>query len=293
MSKFSIKDLEQLSGIKAHTIRIWEQRYDLVQPERSDTNIRSYDDDALKLILNVAMLNNHGYKISKIAKMSAHEMQQEVLAITEERTNADDQIQALTIAMVDMDEERFEKILSSNAIKIGFEQTMLKIIHPFLIRIGILWQTGSINPAQEHFITNLIRQKLIVAIDSKYVTPNAKTKKYILFLPEGELHELSLLFADLIVKSRNNRSIYLGQSLPIQDLQSAYQTYQPDYILSIITSTPGSSDIQAYVNKLSSLFPKCTILLSGYQVMSQDIQTPHNIKIFNNPEDLMAIASQA
>ena len=117
MANYSIKDLEHLSGIKAHTLRIWEQRYALIEPSRTDTNIRFYDQEDLKLVLNVSLLKDNGYKISKIAKMSAHEMQQEVLAITEQRTNPDDQIQALTIAMVDMDEERFEKILSSNTIK--------------------------------------------------------------------------------------------------------------------------------------------------------------------------------
>lgn len=292
MSKFSIKNLEELSGIKAHTIRIWEQRYNLFSPERSETNIRSYDDDALKLLLNVALLNNHGMKISKISKMSKSEMQQHILTYTEEVSSFDDQIQALTLAMIEIDEERFEKILSQNTLKLGLEKTMIKVIYPFLIKIGVLWQTGSVNPAQEHFISNLIRQKLIVAIDGRSDTPNAESKKFILFLPEGELHEISLLFADLIIKSRKHKSIYLGQSLPFQDLSTVYEHCQPDYIVSIITSTPGPPHIQQYVDKLAQSFPQSIILLSGYQVVSQDIKCAKNVKIFNRPEELIEIASQ-
>lgn len=290
MSKFSIKDLEQLSGVKAHTIRIWEQRYQLFNPDRTETNIRTYDDEALKLLLNVALLNNHGVKISKIAKMSVSEMQESIIEITEAVSNFDDQIQALTIAMIDLNEERFEKILSLNTLKMGFEKTMMNVIYPFLIKIGILWQTDAVNPAQEHFITNLIRQKLIVAIDGRYEKPPTDAKKFLLFLPEGEVHELSLLFADLIVKSRKNKSVYLGQSLPFQDLISVYEFYKPDYILSIITSTPGPSDIQLFVDKLSESFPASEILLSGYQIVSQDIKCAPNVRIFTRPEELAAIS---
>ncbi|MDX5478997.1 MAG: MerR family transcriptional regulator, partial [Cyclobacteriaceae bacterium] len=167
MSTYSIKDLEQLSGIKAHTLRIWEQRYSLLSPKRTDTNIRYYDDEDLKLILNVALLNDNGIKISKIASMSSEEMREQVVKMTEKSLTHDDQIHALTICMIEMDEERFDKVLSTNILKIGFEQTMMNIIYPFMSKIGVLWQTGAINPAQEHFISNLVRQKLIVAIDGQ------------------------------------------------------------------------------------------------------------------------------
>ncbi|MFY0599573.1 MAG: MerR family transcriptional regulator [Cyclobacteriaceae bacterium] len=290
MSRFSIKDLEQLSGIKAHTIRIWEQRYQIIKPHRTETNIRFYDDEALKLILNVSLLNAHGFKISKIAKMNDGEMQREVMSITEENSNFDDQIHALTIAMIDLNEVRFEKVLSSNVLKIGFEDTMLKIIYPFLSKIGILWQTGAVNPAQEHFISNLIRQKLIVAIDGQYEPPAASAKKFLLYLPEGELHEISLLFSDLIIRSRKNKSIYLGQSLPVNDVKSVYEYYNPDYVLTVLTSIPGSSEIQNYVDSLSSIFSKSTLLISGMQVMGQDIIPPQKTKILIRPDQLIEIA---
>ncbi len=194
MSSYSIKDLEQLSGIKAHTLRIWEQRYNFIIPKRTDTNIRYYDDKDLKLILNVSLLRENGYKISKIADMDQEQIAGAVLEITEKNFSFSDQIHSLVLAMIDLDEERFEKIMSTNILQTGFENTMLSIIFPFLSKIGVLWQTGSITPAQEHFISNLIRQKLIVAIDGCYVPSKEINNKYLLFLPEGELHEISLLF---------------------------------------------------------------------------------------------------
>lgn len=292
MSTFSIKDLEHLSGIKAHTIRIWEQRYELVNPKRTDTNIRFYDDKDLKLILNVSLLKENGHKISKIAQMSEGEMQREVLSLTETNLRYPDQIHALTICMVDMDEDRFEKIMSTNILKLGFEKTMLNIIYPFLSKIGVLWQTGAINPAQEHFISNLVRQKLIVAIDNQYVSSTIQSKKYVLFLPEGELHEISLLFADYLIKSRQNRSIYLGQSLPFNDLVDVCGIHNPDYLITVITSTPGVSQIQKYVNKLASHFPDKKILLSGFQVVGQDLSLPKNVSVFNRINDLVEFVEE-
>ncbi|MEQ8688798.1 MAG: MerR family transcriptional regulator [Imperialibacter sp.] len=292
MSNYSIKDLEHLSGIKAHTIRIWEQRYNFIKPSRSETNIRSYDDLDLKLILNVSLLKDNGFKISHIADMSSQEIAEEVLLLTEKHLRFPEQIHALTLAMIDMDEDRFEKIMSSNILKLGFEKTMLNIVYPFLSKIGVLWQTGSITPAQEHFISNLIRQKLIVAIDGQYSSEYTNAKKYLLYLPEGELHELSLLFADYVIRSRHNKSIYLGQSLPLQDLVSVYNLHKPKFILSILTSVPGIDQVQGYVDKLSGLFPESTILLSGYQVIGQDIQTPDNVIIFTRSEQITSFVEE-
>lgn len=292
MSTFSIRDLEHLSGIKAHTLRIWEQRYGFLSPKRTDTNIRFYDDQDLKLILNVALLKDNGFKISKIAEMSQGEMQREVLRLTERNMRYPEQIHALTICMVDMDEERFEKIISTSILKLGFEQTIMNVVYPFLSKIGILWQTGAINPAQEHFISNLVRQKIIVAIDGQYTTPVEKSKKYVLYLPEGELHELSLLFAAYLIKSRRNKAIYLGQSLPLVDLEAVCHLHQPDYILSILTTMPGPGEIQHYVNTLSRKFPDSQILLTGFQVIGQDVHCPSNVRIFSRLEQLIALVEE-
>jgi DNA-binding transcriptional MerR regulator len=293
MSVYSIKDLEHLSGIKAHTLRIWEQRYSIISPKRTDTNIRLYDDIDLKLVLNISLLKDHGFKISEIAKMSAHDMNQEIMAITEKKLNYPDQIQALTVSMIDLDEDRFEKIISTNILQQGFEQTMINIIYPFLTKIGMLWQTGAINPAQEHFISNLIRQKVIVAIDGQLPTRKENSKKYMLYLPEGELHELSLLFANYILRARQNRVVYLGQSLPFQDLHAAFQVHKPDYIFTILTSVPSQNDVQPYIDKLACKFSDTKILITGYQAVSQDIIVPDNVTIIKTIPQLINFAEES
>lgn len=292
MSNYSIRDLEQLSGIKAHTLRIWEQRYDILKPDRTDTNIRTYDDKDLKLVLNIALLKDHGYKISEISKMEADEMSKEVMMISDNQLNYPDQIHALTISMLDLDEERFEKIVSTNTLQFGFENMMVNIIYPFLSRIGTLWITGSIGPAQEHFISNLIRQKLIVAIDGQLPSLRQGAKRYLLYLPEGEMHELSLLFGNYIVRSRQNKVIYLGQSLPFNELAFACNIHKPDYIFSVITSVPGQDEIQRYVYRLAKEFPDTKILLTGYQVVGQDIDCPDNVEIITQIRQLMEIAAE-
>jgi DNA-binding transcriptional MerR regulator len=287
MSNYSIRDLEQLSGIKAHTLRIWEQRYNIIQPKRTDTNIRMYDDHDLKLVLNISLLKDHGFKISEISKLPLEEMAKEVIAISDKKLNYPDQIHALTISMIDLDEERFEKIISTNFLQFGFENTMLNIIYPFLSRVGTLWMTGSIGPAQEHFMSNLIRQKVIVAIDGQVIKHRPDVKKFLLYLPEGELHEIGLLFATYVIRSRNHKVIYLGQTLPFNELVFAHEVHKPDFIFSILTSVPANEEVQPYVDRLCSQFPETQILLTGYQVVGQDIQTGPNAAIINKTEDLV------
>ncbi len=290
MSNYSIKDLEQLSGIKAHTLRIWEQRHNLLNPKRTDTNIRFYDDEDLKLILNVAMLNNHGIKISKIAAMSVAEISEEIIRLTDQSVDHNDQIQALTICMIEMDEDRFEKILSTNIIKLGFEDTILKVVYPFLTRIGVLWLTGAITPAQEHFISNLIRQKLIVAIDGE--VGNSLGKTFMLFLPEGELHEISLLFSSYLIKKHGHKVIYLGQNTPNADLVSVYKMQKPDYLLTVITSSPPGEKVQEYINMLGSEFPNSKVFVSGLQATEQKLTIPSNISILAYAKEIKTFLVQ-
>lgn len=284
MSTYSIKDLEQLSGIKAHTLRIWEQRYNLLSPKRTDTNIRFYDDDDLKLILNVALLNDNGFKISKIVSMEREEMRDEVMRLTERSLTHDDQIHALTISMIEMDEERFDKILSTNILKLGFEQTMMNIIYPFMSKIGVLWQTGAINPAQEHFISNLVRQKLIVAIDGQIHTNTGK--KFLLFLPEGELHEVSILFASFLIKNKGHKVIYLGQNTPTEDLNQVYDIHNPEFLLTVITTSPSSEFAQDYINGLADRFKESQLVVTGYQVIGQDLKFHTNVRQLNYIRDI-------
>jgi DNA-binding transcriptional MerR regulator len=292
VGSYSIRDLEHLSGIKAHTLRIWEQRYNFISPGRSDTNIRFYTDDDLRLILNISLLKDNGFRISRIAEMSEKEMQEEVLKLTEKHLRHPNQIHALTIAMVDMDEERFEKILNTCILQMGFERTIINVVYPFLSRIGVLWQTGSINPANEHFMSHLIRQKIIVAIDGQVLTSTADSKTFLLFLPEGELHEITLLFSNYIIRSRGFRVIYLGQNMPLRDLETVKKLKNPEFVLSIITSSPDSSQIQEYVLKLGSMFEGSKLLLSGYQVIGQDLDLTENTILLPNLQNLIDFVDQ-
>lgn len=287
MSTYSIKDLEQLSGIKAHTLRIWEQRYHFMAPKRTETNIRYYDSEDLKLVLNIALLKDNGYKISKIATLGRERMHEEVLRITEKNLRYPDQINALLLAMIDLDENRFEKVMASNVLKLGFESTVLNVVYPFLSKIGVLWQTGAVNPAQEHFVSNLIRQKMIVAIDGLYVSNQDNIRKYLLYLPEGELHELTLLFTSYLIKVRHNRVIYFGQNLPFSDLATIYDIHRPEFIVTVITTSPPAHQMQEYVDQLAATFPEASILLSGYQVISQDVSLPPNVRVFHRIEHII------
>lgn len=286
--QYSIKDLENLSGIKAHTLRIWEQRYGILHPERTDTNIRYYTDDDLKRLLNISVLNHNGIKISHIAQMTDAEINDEVLSLTDSEPKYENQLEILNICMVEMDEERFEKVLSANILRLGFEQTMVHIIFPFLERVGILWMTGSITPAQEHFISNMIRQKLIVAIDGQVQANASHDRTYLLFCPEGEFHELGLLFMNYLVRSRQCRSVYLGASVPLKDLETVYEAHQPTYLFCYITSTPVGKRLQDYINTLAEHFPKAEILVAGKRFTERNFNYPANVHYI--PDVVRAIA---
>jgi methanogenic corrinoid protein MtbC1 len=192
--------------------------------------------------------------------------------------------------MIDLDEERFEKVISTSFLQYGFESSMIHIIYPFLARIGTLWLSGSIGPAQEHFITYLIRQKMIVAIDGQVVKANENSKKFVLFLPEGETHELGLLFGNYILRARNHKVIYLGQSLPFEELEFVVNLHSPDYILSAITSVPGPDDIYTYLKKLGTTFDAQKILITGHSVIGQCFDLPSNMDVISNVNQLIELA---
>lgn len=281
MGKYSIKELEQLSGIKAHTIRIWEKRHQLVTPKRTATNIRYYSDDDLKKIINVSLLNNHGVKISKIVDLSIEEISQKVADLAAVTENTELYIDQLVLSMIDMEEEQFEKTLASLILKFGFERTILEIVYPFLQKIGVLWLTNNISPAQEHFISHLIRQKLIVAIDSIPLATKT-SRRVLLYLPENELHELGLLFYYYICKKEGFRTYYLGQSVPYKDLKSVYEAHQPNIIVSSFTTVPQANSVDAYLDKLATDFPNASIFVSGY-VLKKLKNTPRsNVHLFSN-----------
>ncbi len=287
MSQYSIKEIEQLSGIKAHTLRVWEQRYNFIKPKRTHSNIRYYDGEDLKLVLNISFLKDSGYKLSKICNMSSDDLKMEVKGLMGKKIGYSDKMQGLTIALLELDEDRFEKIISTNILHVGFESTMINLILPFFNKVGILWQTGTISPAQEHFFSNLVRQKLIVAIDGLMSNADNFKNKYLLFLPENECHELGLLLASYIIKSRNNKVIYIGQNAPIKDLVKINENHSPDFILTILTTSPSNSDVQKYSELLSASFASATILLSGNQISNLKMDLPNNVILISKFQDLI------
>jgi DNA-binding transcriptional MerR regulator len=282
MAHYSIKELETLSGIKAHTLRIWEKRHNILRPRRTETNIRYYTDEDLRRIINVSLLNNSGIKISVIAGMSPDQIHAKVLEISDTQTDADTQIEGLVLAMLSLNEERFEQALAKQVLRFGFERTIVEIVYPFLERIGVLWQTGNISPAQEHFISNLVRQKLIVAIDGLPLA--AEGKSAILFLPEHELHELGLLFYHYLVRKQGIRTFYLGQAVPHADLKSVFQTYAPDFLITCLTSqVPGG--VEAYLNRLCGDFRGAQILVGGVQALLPEIP-PAGVRFIRKSLDI-------
>jgi len=284
---YSIKDLEKLCGIKAHTIRIWEQRYGIVLPKRSKTNIRYYQDADLKRLLNVALLNRNGIKISKIAKMTPDEISGKVSAIAEINFEYGTQLDALTLSMIEMDELKFDRIVSANIRQLGFERTMLEVIHPFLDKLGVLWLTGSLKPVQENFMSYLIRQKIISAIDQEPFASGYHQPTFLLYLPERETQELNLLFMHYLLKARRFKVVYLGKNVSLLDLQDAYGICKPNYIFTMITETYSKRPVQNYVNELSNQFPETKILLSGYQVVAQNVPSTDSVSIFPNLTELV------
>lgn len=265
MGRYSISEIEKLSGVRAQTIRMWEKRYALrfLSKKRTETNIRFYDDDDLKYLMNIAFLTMNGVRISKAAEMEKEEINAKVNEINRTNTSEAVEISALIVAMTDFDEVRFEKQVTSCMLKYGVESTMEKIIYPFLEKIGIMWQTGSINPAQEHFISNLVRQKLLVATDGLPAPDFRQTRRYLLFLPEGELHEIGLLFANYTIRSKNLHTLYLGQSVPVRDLIATNEYYKADFLFTIITSALRGEELMSYIMQIASRFPKTSILMSG------------------------------
>jgi DNA-binding transcriptional MerR regulator len=284
---YSIKDLEKLSGIKAHTLRVWEQRYDIIHPHRTKTNIRYYLDDDLKFILNIALLNKNGIKISKIAQMSREEIAEKVAAISEINFEYGTQLDALTISMIEMDEYKFDRIIRTNIQQLGFERTMLEIIYPFLDKLSVLWLTGSINPVQENFMSYLIRQKIVVAIDNEPLVNGKDGNRFLIYLPEGEKQELSMLFMHYLLKSRGNHVIYVGQDITLTDLKDASNIYKPDYIFTMITETFSKEPLQQYIDRLAENLPDSQLLLSGYQVVTQAVKLPQKVKVLGSLDQTM------
>lgn len=286
MNAFTIKDLENLSGIKAHTIRIWEQRYSFLKPQRTDTNIRYYSNTELRIILNISLLNKYGYKISHIDRMSESEMREKIISLTQAEAQQEKTINDLIQCMADLDLDAFEQILDSFIHARGIEKAITLIIFPFLERIGILWVTNHINPAQEHLVSNVIRQKLISGINS--TTTHLKVNKSVLlFLPEGEHHELGLLFVHYLLKSRGAKVYYVGANVPLQDIDFVVQLKNPDIIYTHLTSIGQNFNFERYISRFAQRISFRQMVISGQVIQFYKKKTPENVLLKRNLHEVM------
>jgi len=291
--EFSIKDLENLSGIKAHTIRIWEKRYNLFQPKRTDTNIRFYTTESLQKILNVAFLNNYGYKISKISLLKNDEISKLVNEISSKDLQLNSPaINSFKLAMITFNENLFHKtyndLIKLNSFKEIFYNTFLPLLH----HIGLLWQTETITPAHEHFISTLIKQKLLKSIEkTNEVEQNKLERTFVLFLPENEIHEIGLMLINYELKNRGYQTVFLGQSIPLESLKDLMSLYDNITFISYFTIKPEKEDIQNYLETFNQTIIHNTpnkLYILGNMVKSLELnKLPKNMSAFNTIEDLV------
>lgn len=291
-SKFSIKDLENLSGIKAHTIRIWEKRYGLLEPDRTDTNIRTYDLTALQKILNVSYLRNVGIKISAIASLSSEEIEKQVRNFAEKNNRNDHAIQELKLAMVNFDQNMFQRVYQTSLDEYGFSGVFYNLFVPFLEELGFLWQSKTINLAHEHFISHLIKQKVLVNLEKlQYQESVQKDKVFILFMPENEMHDLGLLFLNYELLKKGCNTIYLGASMMLESLpffknKEAVPTY-----ITYITVQPVEKQLPSFLKQFERKVKQnddVELWILGQlaqKIKEKDLR--ENQKVFNGISDLM------
>lgn len=285
MTLYSIKDLEYLSGIKAHTIRIWEKRYHLLDPNRTDTNIRSYSDHDVRRILNVALLIKNGYKISNVAAFDEPKLQAEVLRINRNLTDPEKNIDQLLFHAVNLDTFGFEQLLDKIIGEFGFSKTIHQVIFPFFERIGILWQAGSIFTAHEHFVSNLVRNRLIR--ETGKFERNESAQTVLFFLRENEWHELSLLYFNFLAAQAGLRCVYLGQSLPFEDLSNLLINSEFDFVCTSFIQAIEKPELEQYLANLSLVFNRNKILIAGRQVTIHKPKLPSNVLLIKNSSDFI------
>lgn len=288
MAVYSISDLEKLTGIKAATLRAWEQRYGIVKPRRTETNIRYYLDEDLRELLNIALLNKNGLRISKIARMREEERAERVAAISSIQVSPDTQLDTLTLSTVELDEFKFSHIVDTNIRQRGFEETMLEVIYPFLDKIGVLYFTGSITPVQEAFISNLIRRKLIAAIDALPTPEPDHGPGFCLYLPAGERQELSLLFIEYLLRKRRFPTAYLGGDVSTSDLIDVVARRPVCYFFTIFSNTFVHEPVEQHVQAVIEGCPDSTLLLTGYQASIHDFGDTEQVKVLNGLDALLS-----
>jgi DNA-binding transcriptional MerR regulator len=282
MVAYSIKDLENLSGVKAHTLRIWEKRYGIITPERTSTNIRYYKEEDLQKILNISLLNRKGFKISKIAELSNEELKAKVAELTEVGTAFEDQLDSLMLAMFDLEESKFNLILNHQIDSKGFEATMDDVVYPLLDKLSNMWLAGSIKSVHENFVVGIIRRKIIMAIENQKERENRDGKRFLLYLPEFETHELSLLFLHYVLLKQGIRVLNLGTNVSIYDVIDAYHIYRAEYIFTIFNDSFSEAPLQPYLDELIRNCPESQILISGFQTTVQKLERNPRLRVLNS-----------
>lgn len=279
---YSIKDLEKLCGIKAHTLRIWEKRYGIINPKRTEKNVRYFLDDDLKHILNIALLNRNGHKISKIAEMQREEISKAVKKFSaQEYISEKDEVEAIMIAILEMDERTCNVILNRSIDAKGFENCIDELIYPLLDKLGVMWISGSLRPIHESFIRTILKNKVCSEID-RLKTPDVIKSKFLIYLPEEQEHELSLLFLEFILKNNGASVMNIGKNININDLIDACEIYKPDFAFTIISDKLKDESLQSYVDFLSRHLPGLTHLFTGFQFVKQDVRLSPNCKYVEN-----------
>lgn len=285
---YSIKYLETISGIKAHTIRIWEKRYKLLVPKRTETNIRYYDDQDLKKILNVSTLIDTGYKISEISRLTEPQINQELKKCLENKEDGINLesvlINELIVASLSFDKYHFEKTFNTGILKLGMQNTIEKVLFPTLNKIGVLWQAEEINPAQEHFFSSLVKQKLFSAIDA-IQEPESSTVKCILYLPEDEDHEIGLLYFNYLLLKGGYKTIYLGTRMPLINIVESEKETKPTHVIFFIIKLLPFDEVEKYIKELSKNMPSQIIILCGNYEYKNNIKFPSNVKFLSSPAE--------
>lgn len=288
---FSIRDLENLSGIKAHTIRIWEKRYNLLSPERTSTNIRTYSLASLQKLLNVTLLYNNGYKISKIAKIPEAEIPQVVRELVAKNSTKSHALNAFKLSMINFDLAMFQRTYNNLLVDRSFRDIFWEVFIPLLNELGLLWQTDTISPAHEHFITNLIKQKIYTSTEKiQTIEPSKKDKVFVLFLPENEIHEIGLLFINYEIILRGYKTVYLGQTMPLENLVDLKKYYTNLHFLSYFTVVPTKDRMEQYIKDFKEVVNfdgKSHLWVLGRQTQYvKTEQLPPQIKTFQSVEQL-------
>lgn len=289
--RYSIRDLERLTGIKAHTIRMWEKRYAVIHPQRTQTNIRYYTDSDLQKLLNISILNHNGLKISQIADLSEEEIVKEVSKISDIQGQVDADINKMIMAAIELHEEQFDRVLNSCLLKLGFEKTFCEIIFPLFEKLSVMWQIGRINACQERFITNLVRQKLLVATDGLSGSIDESKGLFLLFMPAGHENEIGLLFANYLLRKNKYQVVYLGPGVPYQHLSRMQNTDRYDSLLVSLNHAVEPRELQSYIQQLRVIFPNQSIHLT-INKNQETIVAPEGVNLYSDYETVSDFLSE-